>query len=101
MYDFNSQANLIIQGCVAAIIIGMFYNLWISSRAYEGNLGIAFRLFGIGMLFVTLGIIEKLLVTFSVISATTNIALWQDFLTVLGLVFFEIGFAKLYSKPKR
>lgn len=100
MYDFNSQTNLIIQGCVAAIIIGMFYNLWISSRQFEGNLGKAFRLFGIGMLFVTIGIIERLLVTFSIINASTNIALWQDLLTVFGLVFFEIGFAKLASSRK-
>ena len=100
MFEFISQANFIIQGCIAAIIIGVFYNLWVTTKSYGGLIGRAIRLIGFGMLFFTIGVIERVLINFSIIQTTTNLALGQDFLNLIGLIFLGIGFSKLASSAK-
>jgi hypothetical protein len=95
MYEFLSQANLVIQGLIAVIIIGVFYNLWMSTRLYGGLIGSALRLLGIGMLFVTVAVIERILINLNVITPSLNMALAQDLLSLTGLVFLGLGFSKL------
>ena len=51
MFEFSSQTNLMIQALILVIIIGVFYNLWSSTKMYGGIIGSAIRLIGIGMLF--------------------------------------------------
>ncbi len=92
--------SLIIQGLIAAILIGVFYNVWASTKAYGGLIGKAIRFLGIGMLFITIAVIEKILINFSVLVATPNLSLAQDILTLIGLFFLAAGFSKLASIAK-
>lgn len=100
MYDFSPQANLIIQGCVAAIVIGVFYNLWVTTKAYGGLIGKAVRYMGIGMLFITIEVIERIMVNFSILQNSANMSMVQDIMSLLALVFLGIGFSKLASITK-
>jgi hypothetical protein len=100
MYDFSSQANLIIQGCLAVILIGVFYNLWSSTKMYGGLIGTAVRFLGLGMLFVTIGVIERIIINFNVVAGSANVALIQDVLTLIGLILLGIGFSKLAAATK-
>jgi hypothetical protein len=100
MYQFDSSANLIIQGCIAAVLIGVFYNLMISTKAYGGIVGRAIRLIGIGITFFSLAAIEHALVTFSIIQPTLQSAVLQDAMSLVGLVFLGLGFSKLASGTK-
>ncbi|MEO8065792.1 MAG: hypothetical protein ABI643_02975 [Candidatus Doudnabacteria bacterium] len=100
MYDFNSQSGLIIQGFIAVIVIGVFYNLWVSTKVYGGIIGVAIRLLGFGVLFVTISVIERVLINFSIIQSTTNLALIQDIFNVIGLIFLGLGFSKLSSAAR-
>ena len=100
MYQFNSEVNLIIQACIAVIIIGVFYNLWVSTKVYGGIIGSAIRLLGIGMLFVTIAVIERVLINFSIIQTSPDLALAQDVLNLVGLIFLGLGFSKLASATK-
>ena len=100
MYQFESSANLIIQGCIAAVLIGVFYNLMISTKAYGGIVGRAIRLLGIGIIFFSLSAIEHALVNFSIIQPTLQYAILQDVMSLIGLVFLGLGFSKLASGTK-
>ena len=100
MYAFDSTTNYVIQGLVAVIIVGVFYNLLASTKAYGGIVGKAIRLIGIGMLFLAISSIERALVNFSIIGANTNAGLMQDILSLLSLVFLGLGFSKLASGSK-
>ena len=100
MYDFIPQGNLIIQGCIAAIIIGIFYSLWSSTKAYGGVIGQAVRFLGVGMLFITIAVIERILVNLNIVVITPDLALAQDILNLIGLVFLGFGFSKLGSVSK-
>ena len=92
--------NLIIQGCVAVIIVGVFHSLWMSTKAYGGLIGTAIRLLGLGVLFVVISTIERLLVNFSIIEPNLTLGLAQDLFNLLGLVFLGLGFSKLASATK-
>lgn len=100
MYEFSSQANLIIQFFIAIILIGAFYNLWISTRVYGGIIGAAVRLLGLGMLFITISVIEHVLINFKIIETSVNLSLAQDILTIIGLALLSFGFSKLASATK-
>lgn len=100
MYEVSSQAGFIIQGLMAVIIVGVFYNLWVSTRMYGGIIGQAIRLLGVGMLFVTISAIERVLVNFTVIQPSINLAIAQDIFNLIGLVFLGLGFSKLASATK-
>lgn len=100
MSDFASQANLFIQICIGVIVVGAFYSLWTSSKIYGGIIGTAIRLFGLGMLFFTVAVFERLLVSFSIIQTSVNLTLAQELLDLLGLVFLGLGFLKLASARK-
>jgi hypothetical protein len=100
MYQFNSEANLIIHGCIAVIIIGVFYNLMITSKAYGGIVGKAIRLIGIATLFISINALEKVLVNFSIIEPTFASSIFQDVMILFGLIFLGLGFSKLASGAK-
>jgi hypothetical protein len=100
MVDFYSQTNLIIQGLVAVIILGTYYNLISSTKMYGGIIGKAVRQFGVGTLFVTLSIIETLLVTFGVIENSANLAIAQQIMNLIGLVALGLGFSTLVAGSK-
>lgn len=100
MYEFSSQANFIIQGLIAAIIVGVFYNLWSTAKIYGGLIGWAIRFLGLGMLFITVAVIERVLINFQILTITPNLALLQDILNLIGLLFLGVGFSKLGSATK-
>lgn len=97
---FNSSANLIIQGCIAVVLIGVVYNLMVSTRAYGGIVGKATRLFGLGILFFSIAVIERALENFSIIEPSVRSAIFQDIMSLFGLVFLGFGFSKLASGTK-
>lgn len=92
--------NLIIQGTIAAILIGMFYNVWVSTKVYGGLIGKAVRLLGLGLLFITIAVIEKILLNFDIITSSVELNLIQDVLTLIGLFFLSVGFSHLASAAK-
>jgi hypothetical protein len=100
MYQFTSEANFIIQGLIFIVMIGVFYNLIVTTRAYGGIVGHAVRLVGIGIVFFSITTIERSLVNFSIIKPTLNASLAQDVLSILGLIFSGLGFSKLASSTK-
>lgn len=100
MYDFYSQTNLIIQALVALIVVGTFYNLWTSTQVYGGVIGKAVRLFGLGTLFITLSIIETLLITFTVIDSNPTLAIAQQIMNLIGIGALGMGFSTLVSATK-
>ena len=100
MYLFTSEANFFIQGLLLAVMIGVVYNLMVTTRAYGGVVGHALRFVGIGVLFFSIAVIERSLVNFSIIESTLNASLAQDMLSLLGLVFSGIGFSKLARASK-
>ncbi len=100
MYEFSSEANLFIQAFIAIIIIGVFYNLWSSTKMYGGIIGSAIRLLGLGMLFITVAVIERILINFNIIVVSETLALAQDILNLAGLLLLGLGFSKLASASK-
>jgi hypothetical protein len=100
MYNFFSNSNLIIQAFMAVIVVGMFYSLWNSTKLYGGIIGKAIRLFGLGMLFITLSILEHLLIVFMVIQNNPQLAIVQDIMSLVGLVFLAFGFSTLAAAVK-
>ena len=94
------ETTFIIQGLLVAIIIGVFYNFWATTRAYGGIVGRAVKFLGAGMLFITISVLEKILVNFGVISQTPNLALIQDVLNLIGLFLLARGFSILASTAK-
>ncbi|HEX9502743.1 MAG TPA: hypothetical protein VF974_00260 [Patescibacteria group bacterium] len=100
MFQFESTTNLFIQGCIAVVLIGVFYNFMITTKAYGGIVGKAIRLLGIGIIFFSLSAIEHALVNFSIIKPTLQSAILQDIMSLIGLVFLGLGFSKLASGTK-
>lgn len=94
------DAARVIQLLVLVIIIGGFYSLHASTKAYGGLIGKAIRLLGVGMLFVVVAVIEKVLINLSVIKLTSELSLLHDGLTLLGLFFLGLGFSRLASASK-
>ena len=87
----------LIQGFMAAIVIGVFHNIWVSARTYGGLIGKGIRYLGIGLLFIVAASIEDLLMSIGAIENTVKLSLTQDILTALGLIFLAWGFSVLSS----
>lgn len=96
----GNPISFFVQGLVAVIIIGGFYSLYASTKAYGGLIGQAIRFLGVGMMFVVIAVIEKILINFGVITLTTNVSLIQDAFNLLGILFLGIGFSKLAAASK-
>ena len=95
-----SQTTFIIQALIVAIVLGVYYSLYVSTKLYGGLIGKAIKLIGIGMLFITVTVLERIFINFGVLSNTIDIALLQDILNLIGLVFLGLGFSKLASVNK-
>ena len=100
MFDFTSNVNLFVQAFIAIIILGSFYNLWMSTKIYGGSIGKAIRFLGVGMMFVSISMIERILINFGIIHSDIDLALAQDILSLFGLMFLGLGFSKLASVAK-
>ncbi len=100
MYDFPSSSDMVIQVLIGVIIVGVFLNLKNSTKLYGGMIGKAIRLLGFGTLFITLSIIEHLLVTFMVIENTATIAIAQEIMNLIGLALLGSGFFQLVAATK-
>jgi hypothetical protein len=92
--------NLIVQGLIASIIIGMFYIVWVTTRAYGGMIGKSTRFLAFGILFISVSVIEKMLINFNVIKMTTELSLLQDVLNLIGLALLAWGFSKLSAATR-
>lgn len=96
----NNPVGFFVQGLVVVIIIGGFYSLYASTKAYGGLIGQAIRYLGIGMMFVVIAVIEKILLNFGIIPLSANLSLVQDGFNLLGILFLGIGFSKLAAASK-
>lgn len=96
----NNPVAFFVQGLVAVIIIGGFYSFYVSSRVYGGLIGKAIRYLGIGMLFVIISVIERILINFGLLPLTVRLSLGEDILSFLGILFLGIGFYKLNAAAK-
>jgi hypothetical protein len=96
----NSPISFFVQGLVAVIIIGGFYSLYASTKAYGGLIGQAIRFLGVGMMFIVVAVIEKILINFAIIDVTITVSIVQDLFNLLGILFLGIGFSKLASASK-
>lgn len=96
----GSEAAKIIQGLVAVIIIGGFFSLYKSTQAYGGLIGKAIRLLGVGMMFIVVAVIEKILINLTIIKLTSTMSLVHDGLTLFGLLFLGLGFSRLAAASK-
>ncbi len=100
MLALSSEINNIIQALILVIIIGMFYSLWMTTKAYGGLIGRAIRYMGMGIILISIVVMEKMLINFSVITNSTNLMLAVDVLTLLSLFFLSLGFKKLAAIAK-
>lgn len=92
--------NFAVQGLILIIVVGAFYSLLASTKAYGGLIGKAIRLLGVGMLFVVIATLEKILINFGIIKGADTFSLIQDALNLVGLLFLGIGFSKLAAAAK-
>ncbi|MDP4000701.1 MAG: hypothetical protein Q8P83_00440 [bacterium] len=95
-----TETNFIIQALIIAIVIGVYYSLYTSTKMYGGLIGTAVRYLGIGMLFITVVVLERIFINFGVIDSSVDIALVQDILSLIGLTFLALGFSKLAAVNK-
>lgn len=95
-----TETNFIIQALIIAIVIGVYYSLYTSTKMYGGLIGTAVRYLGIGMLFITVVVLERIFINFGVIDSSVDIALIQDILSLVGLTFLALGFSKLAAVNK-
>jgi hypothetical protein len=92
--------TFVVHSLIVAILIGMFYVIWITTKAYGGVIGRSLRLFGFGILFISIAVIEKMLINFTVLPNTAEISLVQDVFTLTGLIILAFGFTKLAAASR-
>jgi hypothetical protein len=100
MLSLNSELNNILQALIVVILIGMLYSLWKTTNAYGGIIGNAVRLIGVGITLISIVVLEKMLINFSVVENSANLHIAQDVLTLLSLLFLSWGFKKLAAVAK-
>jgi hypothetical protein len=96
----RNPIEFFVQGLVLVIIIGGFYSLHATTKAYGGLIGKAIRLLGTGMLFVVISVIEKFLLNFAIFEPTVTLSLIQDAMNLLGILFLGLGFSRLAAAAK-
>lgn len=100
MLPENFDVNLVVQGLLGAVIIGMVYSVWATTKAYGGLIGKAVRLLGFGIVFIIIEVIEKMLINFGVLKMNSYLALTQDILIIIALFFLTLGFSRLAIAAK-
>ncbi|MBX4205403.1 MAG: hypothetical protein KW788_04465 [Candidatus Doudnabacteria bacterium] len=96
----DNPIEFFVQGLVLVIIIGGFYSLYSSTKAYGGLIGKAIRFLGAGMLFIVISVIERILLNFQVFEPSMTMGLIQDAFTLLGVLFLGLGFSRLAAAAK-
>jgi hypothetical protein len=96
----DNPIEFFVQGLVLVIIIGGFYSLYSSTKAYGGLIGKAIRFLGIGMLFIIIAVIEKILLNFGILHSAITLSLTQDAFNLLGVFFLGLGFSRLAAAAK-
>ena len=96
----SNPISFLVQGLVAVIIIGAFYSLYSTTKSYGGLIGKAIRFLGVGMIFVVIAVIEKILLNFGVLQVSANLNFLQDGLNLLGILFLGLGFSRLAAAAK-
>ncbi|HLC44414.1 MAG: hypothetical protein A2722_02435 [Candidatus Doudnabacteria bacterium RIFCSPHIGHO2_01_FULL_50_11] len=95
--------QFIVSMLLVAVIIGVVYNLWKSTRAFGGIIGQGLRQIGFGILFLVIEALDRVSVHFSNTGLVAGFApqgyegLVHDLLFLLGLLFVSLGFIK-FSK---
>lgn len=94
--------EIIIQGFVAVIIIGITYSLWSTSKVYGGLIGASLRWIGLGILFFSLETLDRVLGDLSFVNSLSadNAELLHYLLLFLGLSCSGIGFSRLTKIAK-
>jgi len=100
MLKFESEISTVVQGLIAVIMVGVFYTLYATTKVYGGLIGRAIRSLGVGMIFVAVGVLERVLLNLSVIESSPNLVLAQDFFSMIGLLFLGVGFSRLAAATK-
>jgi hypothetical protein len=101
MFGINPQTDLyIIHGFVLIVALGVYYNLWTSTKLYGGLIGKAIRFIGIGMLFFTVAVIERILLNFQIVQDSVQVGMIQDIMNVVGLALLFYGYLKLAAATR-
>ena len=100
MHHFDSNVNFLIQVLLVLVIALVFNNLLITTRLHGEGMRKSVRLLGIGILFISISVIEVLLINFSILEPDLNLSLLKDSLSLVGLIFLAKGFSTLTSTNK-
>ncbi|MBI4054178.1 MAG: hypothetical protein HY397_02510 [Candidatus Doudnabacteria bacterium] len=91
---------------LVAVLIGVFFNLWKTTKVYGGIIGQGLRRIGIGIVFLAIEAIDRVAENFSgygivagLVGRDYNI-FTHDFILLLGLFFISMGFVKFSSVLK-
>lgn len=93
-------AQFVIGLLLLAVVIGVVYNLWRTTRVYGGIIGQGLRLVGLGIIFLVVVALDRVVVAFTSQGALAALAppgyesVVHDLLFVLALLFVTLGFAK-------
>jgi hypothetical protein len=52
-------------------------------------------------MFISVAVMEKMLVNFGVVQSSSNISLAQDIFTLIGLILVSVGFSKLAAASRQ
>ena len=89
-----------------AVLIGVFFNLWKTTRAYGGIIGSGLRRIGVGISFLAVEAIDRVTFSFSGKTIITGFLgqeygpIAHDLVFLLGLFFITLGFLKFSSALK-
>ncbi|MGE5297591.1 MAG: hypothetical protein ACM3KM_00310 [Acidobacteriaceae bacterium] len=86
---------LLVQGLIVAMMVGMFYVIWTTTQAFGGIIGKSLRFLGYGILFISVAVIEKMLINFDIIQESSMVSLVQDIFNLIGLGLLSWGFRML------
>lgn len=100
--------NLIlpVQIFLAIIVVGVIYNLWRTTKAFGGLIGIGLKWIGLGIVFFSLEALDRVLtlggLSFveSIGGTELNQELIHHLLLLFGLLFSAIGFSRLTKISK-
>lgn len=98
--------QFIIAALLGAVVVGVVYNLWKTTRAYGGIIGQGLRLLGIGIIFFVLEALDRVIAAFTSIGVVIILSpagydgVTHDLLLMFGLVFAALGFMKFLRALK-
>ena len=92
-----NTGQITVQILFVIIVLGVFYNLWRTTKAFGGLIGTALKWIGVGMLFFAIEALDRVLGDVSVLSSFSpdNAELVHNAVLLLGLAFSMFGFSRL------